>query len=326
MQESNLPLVSINCITFNHEAYIRSALDGFLMQKTDFPFEILLHDDASTDNTPDIIREYAERYPDIIRPMYQTENQYSKGISNISGRFNFPRARGRYIAMCEGDDYWTDPDKLQMQVDYMEQHPDCALCFHSARVEVEDGSLTESRVRPYQGDRIVAPEEIIAKKSGYATASLLFPTEYVRRLPDYYVNCPVGDTPLQLLMATHGYGYYFDRDMCVYRVGVSVSWTTESKKGNYVEKQKKYFEEMKASYQVFNRETDGRFAPAVEEAVSRLYFLTMVNTRQYKEVTKPANRQFYQELTARTRFFIRFEMIAPGLYRWLQNWLHRVRD
>ena len=95
--------VSICCITFNHEKYIKKALDSFLSQNTDFEYEILIHDDASTDSTADIIREYEKKYPNIIKPIYQTENQYQKGVTNPSGKFNFPRAKGQYIAMCEGD-------------------------------------------------------------------------------------------------------------------------------------------------------------------------------------------------------------------------------
>ena len=117
--ENNEILVSICCITYNHEKYIRDAIEGFLMQKTDFPFEVLIHDDASTDGTADIIREYETKYPDIIKPIYQTENQYSKGIK-ISATYNYPRAKGKYIALCEGDDYWIDPYKLQKQVDFLE--------------------------------------------------------------------------------------------------------------------------------------------------------------------------------------------------------------
>ena len=128
-------MASINCVTFNHANYIRTALDSFLMQKTDFAFEILVHDDASTDGTSSIIREYAARYPDQVKPLIQTENQYSQGIDNISGAFNFPRARGKYIFMCDGDDYFLSPDKLQKQVDYMEAHPDCTLCIHSAKID-----------------------------------------------------------------------------------------------------------------------------------------------------------------------------------------------
>ena len=114
-------IVSICCATYNHQKYIRDAIEGFLMQKTTFPFEILIHDDASTDGTADIIREYEAKYPDIIKPIYQRENQYSKGIK-ISQVYQFPRAQGKYIALCEGDDYWIDPLKLQKQVDYMERN------------------------------------------------------------------------------------------------------------------------------------------------------------------------------------------------------------
>ena len=123
MMDNNKPLVSINCITFNHEKYIKEALDSFLMQKTNFEYEILIHDDASTDNTADIIRKYEKKYPDIIKPIYQQENQYSKN-GNISKNFQYPRAKGNYIAICEGDDYWTDPNKLQKQVDFLESNPD----------------------------------------------------------------------------------------------------------------------------------------------------------------------------------------------------------
>ncbi|WP_455508880.1 glycosyltransferase [Butyricimonas paravirosa] len=126
-----LPLVSIDCITYNQAPYIRQCLDGFLMQKTDFLFEILVHDDASTDGTSDIIREYEMNYPDLIKPIYQKENQYSKGIG-ISATFQFPRAKGKYIAMCEGDDYWIDPLKLQKQVDFLEKNSSYGMIFSRA--------------------------------------------------------------------------------------------------------------------------------------------------------------------------------------------------
>lgn len=124
-----IPLVSVCCITYNHEPYIAQALDGFLMQRTSFPFEVLIHDDASTDNTADIIREYEKKFPKIIKPIYQKENQYSQGMREISETWNFPRAQGKYIAMCEGDDYWIDGNKLQMQVDFLENNPEYGMCY-----------------------------------------------------------------------------------------------------------------------------------------------------------------------------------------------------
>jgi len=121
-------LVSICCLAYNHEPYIRECLEGFMMQKTTFPFEVLIHDDASTDNTATIIREYEAQYPDIIKPIYQSENQYSKGVG-VTRVYQFSRAKGKYIAMCEGDDYWTDPYKLQKQVDFLEANPDYSSCW-----------------------------------------------------------------------------------------------------------------------------------------------------------------------------------------------------
>ena len=124
----NEPLVSILCLTYNHEPFICECLEGFLMQKTNFPFEILIHDDASTDKTANIIHEYEAKYPDIIKPIYQTENQYSKRVA-ITANFQLPRAKGKYIALCEGDDYWTDPYKLQKQVDFLEANPEYGLVY-----------------------------------------------------------------------------------------------------------------------------------------------------------------------------------------------------
>lgn len=125
------PLVSICCMTYNHAPFIRKCLEGFLLQETDFPIEILVHDDASTDGTDGIIREYAEKYPEIIFPLYEQENQFSKGKSSTMDiEYNYSRARGKYIAYCEGDDYWTDPQKLNKQVDFLEAHPDYSICWH----------------------------------------------------------------------------------------------------------------------------------------------------------------------------------------------------
>lgn len=127
-------LVSICCLAYNHESYISQCLDGFVMQKCNFSYEVLIHDDASTDGTANIIREFEERYPNLIKPIYQIENQWSKGVK-ITSKLNFPRAQGKYIALCEGDDYWTDPLKLQKQVDFLEAHPECAFCFTRAEQE-----------------------------------------------------------------------------------------------------------------------------------------------------------------------------------------------
>lgn len=147
------PIVSICCITYNHAPFIRKALDGFLMQEPpmgwdkDEPwYEILIHDDASTDGTTEIIKEYAKKYPNKIFPLYEEENQYSRiGAAKID-LFNYNRARGKYIAYCEGDDYWIDPKKLQRQIAVMEANPKLSVCFHRVYLCLEDGTLREDEV------------------------------------------------------------------------------------------------------------------------------------------------------------------------------------
>ena len=131
-------LVAIHCLVYNHEPYLRDCFEGFVMQKTNFRFVAIVHDDCSTDHSVDIIREYEAKYPDIFRPIYETENQDSKPDGSLGRIMNaaIDATGAKYMAMCEGDDYWTDPYKLQKQVDYMEAHPECSMCFH--RVQILD--------------------------------------------------------------------------------------------------------------------------------------------------------------------------------------------
>ena len=155
MNEESKILVSICCITYNHAKFVREALEGFLMQEppTCVPkgtkmsdwCEILIHDDASTDGTDAIVCEYAEKYPELIRPLYETENQYSRGgAGRMAVLFNYKRAKGKYIAYCEGDDYWTDTKKLQKQVDWMESHEEYSVCWHRCKqLIIETGEIKD---------------------------------------------------------------------------------------------------------------------------------------------------------------------------------------
>ena len=129
MEDTRPVIVSIRCTVYNHELYLRDCLEGFVMQKTSFRFEAIVHDDASTDRSAAIIKEYAEKYPDIIKPIYETENQYSKHDGSL-GRIMTEACRGKYIAFCEGDDYWIDPLKLQKQVDFLEYNTDYLSLIH----------------------------------------------------------------------------------------------------------------------------------------------------------------------------------------------------
>lgn len=200
------PVVSVCCLTYNHESYIREALDGFLMQNTNFKYEILVHDDASTDGTADIIREYQKQYPELIKPMFQDVNQYSKGVRGMNVRFNFPRASGKYLALCEGDDYWTDPFKLQKQVDFLRANPDLSFCCHAVnRVDTKGNIINEA-----EGGlslRYFTPNEIIQET--FRPLSLVF-----RGVALDYSNHPKGvfngDVVLFATLSSYGGAAHLD--------------------------------------------------------------------------------------------------------------------
>lgn len=209
-------LVSIWCTAYNHESYIRQCLEGFVMQKTNFKFEAIVHDDASTDSTAAIIMEYAEKYPDIIQPIFQIENQYSQKHINMMQTFFMPRAKGKYIALCEGDDYWTDPYKLQRQVDFLENHHDYSLSAENAlRLYLSTNKVEKFSDRD-SGD-VLVDELIIIRQ--FATASVLFRKKALV-IPD---NVNVYDTFLWCLIAQSGKIHYLDIVSSVYRDGSGIT-------------------------------------------------------------------------------------------------------
>jgi glycosyltransferase involved in cell wall biosynthesis len=209
-------LVSICCLSYNHESYIKECLEGFLKQKTDFNFEVLIHDDASTDNTQSIIKEYEAKYPEIIKPICQTENQWSQGI-NPSRRFNYSRVQGKYIAMCEGDDYWTDPLKLQKQVDFLEKNEDYVLAYHNAQKLRENGEFDKQLIINHVSDKSILQEDIINQP--IPTLTILY-----RNLPEIIKEIDLSgivhaDVVLRAIISRFGKAQYLhDISPAVYRV------------------------------------------------------------------------------------------------------------
>lgn len=216
--------VSVICTAYNHEKYIRKALDGFVMQETNFQFEVIVHDDASTDNTANIIREYEEKYPNIIKPIYQTENQFSQGVK-IAKEFIYPRIKGKYIASCEGDDYWTDKYKLQKQYDYMESHPECAICVHQATV-YNCSNGTETLATNQESNKDYSVNEIIAGGGSIFATCSAFARDFVHlERPNCFDINGVGDYQLFLFGAMSGKCHYMKDNMATYNCGTEGSWT-----------------------------------------------------------------------------------------------------
>ncbi|MCB6587670.1 glycosyltransferase family 2 protein [bacterium 210702-DFI.5.13] len=233
-------MISIECLVYNHEKYLRRCLDGFIAQDTKYRFEVLVHDDASKDSSQSIIMEYAKKYPKIIVPLLEKENQYSKGTIQMNEKYIYPHVRGKYFAICEGDDYWIDIHKLEKQVDFLEEHPDYSFTFHNAGIISKDGKETGKTILPNMGiknpywkqcDHEVTMQEII--RMGFIpTASIIARTTFIlnRR---YFCDNPVcGDLPLRLSLCIDGKGFYFNSIMSVYRTGNSESASGVARK-NY---------------------------------------------------------------------------------------------
>jgi len=188
------PVVSICCTTYNHEPYIAEAIEGFLMQETDFPFEILIRDDASTDKTAEIVKKYADRYPQLIKPVFEQENTFSKGVKPMPQLYKI--AKGEYIALCEGDDYWTDPLKLQKQVDFLDANKDYVLCgtrFYQT-----------SRKAPISIAGQYSQKDLL-KQNFLGTLTTLFKRELLNK--QYFMllkKVEIGDWPLWIHLLQYG--------------------------------------------------------------------------------------------------------------------------
>jgi len=216
------PLVSICCITYNHENYIKDAIEGFLVQKTDFPIEIIIRDDASTDKTADIVRLYQAEHPNLISTIFHTKNQYSLGIRPFPEVFM--KASGKYIALCEGDDYWTDPLKLQKQVDFLESHPEFAICCHGVTFKYEDERPDHygGFLRPKRNEYSIRDLCIVGFIS---TCSTVFRNHLFEEIPQELRNLAMGDWAVHILNAEHGKIWFIDKNMATYRVHGSGVWT-----------------------------------------------------------------------------------------------------
>lgn len=218
------PMVSINCLVYNHQPYLRECLEGFVCQETNFDFEVLIHDDASTDGSVAIIKEYVERYPHIFKPIYQKVNQYSRRVAFLR-KIQRERARGKYFTFCEGDDYWIDKHKLQRQVDFLEAHPDYNLCFHDCKVWDEENQCMMSSWQSLGNSREVLLSEFFSKKVDAYTLSMMFRTEHYQESGHIASCAPVGDYPAVLLAMYYGKAYYMQEQMGVYRLNRPGSWS-----------------------------------------------------------------------------------------------------
>lgn len=221
------PLVTVICLTYNQADYVQDMLEGLLMQETDFEVEYIIHDDASTDGTQVILKEYETKYPGVFRMVYEQENQWSKGVK-ITQQLLVPMIRGKYVAFCEGDDFWIDRHKLQIQADFLEAHPEYACVVHNAlmwrcqsnRLDVQNN---------FNRSRDLGARDVLDRRFPPIATAAKMHRKDAFILEGIFLECrEVGDVPTDFFAFTKGKMYYMNRIMSVYRFGADGSWSKRS--------------------------------------------------------------------------------------------------
>ncbi len=307
--EQNI-LVSIYCLAYNHGKYIRDALEGFLMQKTNFRFEVIVHDDASTDETPNIIREYAEKYPDIIKPIFQNENQYAKKIKVVN-TYIAPRVQGKYIAVCEGDDYWCSSEKLQKQVDFLESHPHYSACVHNTKcVNCLNGKIKLQS--PLTDNGIIGTEDVLQYKwNAFHLSSVMYKREYLLRPKAFYAK-GFGDYPLAIYLSMVGKIYYFKDVMSVYRyISNKDAWTYKNMiSRNYEERLTNNVLEENRMLNEIDQYSEGKYHSIIYNVLRENEFKILNIEGKYKEAYVKY-KDIVRRLSPRELFKIRVKAYVP---------------
>ncbi|MFI3326697.1 MAG: glycosyltransferase [Clostridia bacterium] len=310
--------VSVYCLCYNHEKYIRKCLDGFVMQKTNFIYEVIVHDDASTDNSANIIKEYEKKYPDIIKPIYQKVNQYSQGIKIFTTHI-LPKCKGKYIAICEGDDYWTDENKLQIQFDYMEIHVNCSICGHAFSKIHEDGTIMENI---FSLDSIINVSKVIMFDNMPQTATLMYRKKLISLRPSFFSETTVGDYPLMLYMSTKGEFHCINKNMSCYRLFVPGSWVNSTAKDP-----KKFIiphlDAMKVFLEKFNDYTNKEYENMINLKISQFQLQKNILERSFNKII--SNEYFIKKYSFKWKISTILKCVFPRLHNAFKIAIERLK-
>jgi glycosyltransferase involved in cell wall biosynthesis len=309
--EQTKPLVTVILPTHNHAPFVARAVESILAQRTTFPFDILIHDDASTDGTADIVKRYAARYPEKVTLIAQTVNQYQTD-KKIQTHILYPRITAKYTAICDGDDLWTDENKLQLQVDYLESHPDCTLCISGAdKIDVNDCVI--GAAAPYESDCIVSVDDMIRAGGEFCSSNtIVAPTALLNTQPEFCELTEVEDIPVHLWCTVNGYAWYFARHMAAYRYAVPGSWSVRQNAAKR-ETQVATCRGVIGLLQGFDAYTQGTYKDSFEDAILYQKFKIKCVEHDLKELKRPPYRSLYLELPKKRRLRLWLERYFPAL-------------
>lgn len=268
--------VSVIVHTYNHENFIRQTLDSILNQQVNFEFEVIVGDDASPDSTPRIIQEYQQKFPNIIKSLLHSRNLGGYGKGNTLATLAV--CQGKYIAAMDGDDYWTNPLKLQKQVDFLDVNPDFVACFHNALIHFEDGSHPDSYVNNETQKKVTTIEDLVEEDEVWymATSAVMFRNGIIKEYPQWFHNSKSGDIPRYILLGKHGKFFYINEVMSVYRKnGGGMSFTDGKQDADFL------FNRI-GMYEGIDGELNYKFHQKINKNIAR-YYLMLANSIQHSD-------------------------------------------
>ncbi len=310
-------MVSACCLTYNHEEYIEDALKGFVNQKTNFRYEVIVHDDASTDRTAEIVKRYSEKYPDIIKPIFQKENQWSKGIK--VDKIVKPYLTGKYVAICEGDDCWISNHKLQLQVDFLETHPDYVACAHNSTVmHIQNGiiELRNNAEEEYDCNVEECFDRLISGlREAWQLSGLMYKRECADLAPDFFSKpTTFGDLSLDLSLLVQGRVRFFPEPMSLYRMG-----TKTSRMRQRDESHKKMAAEIIELLQDFDVYTSYVYTDKIHTLLLCQLYEKYFQEKNYKKLVKGELETVFREKPLFQRFMVRLFILFPSLSLFAQR-------
>lgn len=305
-------------MTYNHKDYIEQAINSILAQQCSIDYEILIHDDCSSDDTYEIIEGFKKQYPDKIRVFREEERRFPVvGFNGMIFKYVVPLISSKYVAYCDGDDYWCDPTKLQKQYDFMESHPDYSMCFHCAYQLRNNNDLSSKWFIKDEGDITMA--DLINDKPGIcvATSSIFLKSEVFVDYSNWRLKYPVEDLPMYMTAAMYGKIHRLKDIMCVYRQFATGSWSSQNK--DNVDRLLSHQEKLIDAANLFDKETGYKYHNLVISHIEGCKFRIAYYSRDYKTMFSKQNKRFIKRLNFKERLSLKLQFRLPCLY----NLLHK---
>lgn len=308
--------VSVATITYNHEEFISQAVSSVLTQKTNFEYELVIGEDCSTDRTREILFDFKSQFPDKIRLLNNETN--IGAIRNFVATLN--SCRGQYIALLEGDDYWTSPEKLQKQVDFLDNHPECSICFHPVKIlDANSNSFKPFLIRPLIIKDSYSIEDLL-DGNFIPTCSVMFRNKLFGQIPDWIFDLKMADWPLHLLNAQYGNIGYIDEIMAVYRLHPGSMWSSQPATERY--------QEVVRILEIMDKQLNYRYSKLIRSIKYKKYFWIAslylqkneyIYAKRYAIKSLPSIvMKDHIPFKSHTSLFLR--LTSPSIYRQIQKW------